>query len=129
MTVEKEQQIAKKKGWHRLGVQNVNVILPLTNAEKLGLGEKQSNALMQMQQLEWEKKEYDDDMKGQIKQLQNDAFDAARELKHGHKIINSDLSCFLDNETQERVYIDLETDEEVKREPMRDEDRQMRLGA
>lgn len=127
MTVEMEQQLAKKKGWHRLGVQNVDIKIPLTDPEKLELGEKQSDALMQMQQLESEKKEYDDDMKGQIKQLQNEAYEAARELKYGHKTINRDLPCFLDNDAQERVYVDLETGEELRREPMRVEDRQMRL--
>lgn len=127
MTVENEQNLARDRGWHRLGVKNVDVKVGLTNAEKLELGEKQSESLMQMQKLELEKKEFDDDMKSQIKQLHNDAYEAARDLKLGYKIRNLDLPCFLDNAEQERVYIDLETGEEMKREPMQDGDRQLPL--
>lgn len=128
MSTEQEQTLAKENGWHRLGMKNVDVRIPLTNAEKLQHGERQSEALMQIQKLELEKKEFDGEINGQMKQLQNDAYESARALKLAHKIENRDLPCFLDHQTQERVYVDLETGEEMKREPMQNEDRQLLLG-
>jgi len=127
MSIEKEQELAHERGWHRLGIKSVDVKVALTNAEKLELGERQSDSLMQMQKLELEKKEFDDDIKGQIKQLHNNAFEAAKDLKLGHKIQNLDLPCFVDSDQQERVYVNLETEEEMKREPMQEGDRQLPL--
>jgi len=127
MTLEKEQEITRSNNWHRLGRMLVDVKVPLTDSEKLQIGEVQSKALMNVEKFKMQKKQFDDELNTQIKQSEHEAYDAASALQRGYRTEEKEVPCFLDLENKERVYFDVDTGEEVKREPMHHDDRQISL--
>ena len=123
----KEAKYAKKMGWQRLGIMSIEIEKKLTNDEKIDLGKEQSTDLMNIRRLEQEKKDFDGHISARIKQFEAEAHEKAVTLTRGHQLVFPSLPCFIDAKAKERVYMDLEKEEEVKREPMHDEDKQLNL--
>lgn len=127
MTTQKEKMITKEHGYHRIGKFDVSVKKMLTGDEKIELGKKHCELLFEIEDLLTKKKRFDDSVKGEIAVKTQESREAARMIYDGYKFETLNLPCFLDTEQQERVYIDTATGEEVAREPMREEDRQLNL--
>lgn len=126
---EKEIAYAKKHRFERLGPMNVEVKVDLADDERIRLGKEQAEALMAIEVLEGEKKNFDDDLRAQIRTHEENAVEIARIVNRGFRIEERSLPCFIDLKAKERVYVDLETEEILHRAPMREEDRQVSIGA
>lgn len=125
--IQREQEFAAKKGWHRLGRFFLEVTKPLSDELKLQIGKSQCEAMMEIDRLKQELKAYTSDMKGKIETLQSAAIEAAKKILHGEHVENGHFPAFFDPATKERVYYDMTKAEEVKRIEARREDYQLRL--
>lgn len=127
MSKERELLFAKKTGWHRLGVMETDVKIKLSDAEKMLVGAEQAEALLAIRGMEEEKKEFDAAIKGRIQEKETFAHDTALLLKAGYRIERKPLPCFVDPKKRQRVFVDVDTGEEVSREPMHSGDMQLGL--
>lgn len=126
---DQEIAYAKKHRYERLGAMNVEIKVELPDEERIQLGKEQAEAMMAIEVLEEEKKNFDDDLRAQIKRHEENAIEIARIVKRGFRIEPRSLPCFVDLKSKERLYVDLDTEEILHRAPMREEDRQMSIGA
>ncbi len=129
MSKQKEIKTAKETGYHRIGKFDVEVKKVLSGDEKIELGKKHCELLFEIEDLLTKKKRFDDSVKGEIAVKTQESREAARMIYNGYRFETVNLPCFLDVDQQERVYINTDTGEEILREPMREEDRQLNLGA
>lgn len=127
MSKQKEVAFAKSQGLQRIGTFEIDVKEDLKDEEKLSVGKAHCDLVVEIESLQLEKKEFDDGIKGKIKDKAAEARDMAKLIHNGYRIERRSYPCFLDSKKKERVYVDLDTGEEIKREPMHEEDRQMNL--
>lgn len=124
---ELENEIEFEKGWHKIGDIETDCKINLKDSEKIEIGSTLSEALHSIGELEQKKSDYDKSIKGQIAAHSDEAHQKAKLLKDGFRTERLRLPCFIDVKNQERVYIDLGTGEEMNREQMHPEDRQLML--
>lgn len=127
--IDQETFIARKFGWHRLGKKFLEVTKPLSDDIKLQISKAQSEAMMEIERIELQKKAAMSDFKSRIETLQSAAIEAAKKILHGEHTENGHFPVFFDPRTNERVYYDPKVCEEVKRVPAKPEDYQMRFPA
>lgn len=125
---EQEVAIAEARGWHRLGRFFLEVTRSLPDEEIASIAKAQAKVLMQIEELELEKKEFNAEIKRRIDTLQGAAIESAKKISKGEHVDNCHLPAFLDPATKERVWFDPKKNEEVKREPAKKEDLQGKLG-
>lgn len=127
ITIEKEKQLAKEKGWQYLGREDVPVSVPLTDSEKISLGKSQAESLGQIQELGVSFSEFKKQYKNKFDAHQIILAQTSECLRTGMKESNKSVSTFIDPRTRLKIYFDFDTGEVVKSCEPDDRDIQMRI--
>jgi len=118
---------ANKNGWHFLSKTEIEVKIPLQECEQLELGNEMQHALIQSIEMNEKKKSYTKTINSEIEERKQKANEAAHILHRGYRFETKPVMCYADMQSMQRIYIDNDTGEIVKEEPLRLEDRQMVL--
>lgn len=117
----------KENGLHYLGEFDVDVKMTIGKDEKIAMAESHCAFLWQVEALQLTKKEQNKGINDEIKRQSEEAREVAKLIRNGYRIERRTLPCYLDTERGQRVFVDMDTGEELAREPMRDDDRQLKL--
>lgn len=125
--LEQERAWAQKSGWNRVGVQTISVKVSLSDGEKIHLGQSSAANQQKIQGLKERKKAHADMIKADIEMLEGEIFLNSRVLNQGYREEDQEHSVFFDPHANQRVFVDIETGEEIARQPAAPEDRQLRI--
>lgn len=118
------KDIERNQGIRYLGKNEVDLEVALTDEDRIQFGREQANALYEAAQVEARLKDVNSKLKSEMQSAFRLANALAQLIHFGKKNVKEHHHCFYDPRRLERVYIDLETGEEVARKPASHEDAQ-----
>lgn len=131
MQNQNEEQFSKsieiENDWVRLGRKSTRVEVRLTDAEKIELGQKQTEALYRLEELEDELTKFKATIKDKSAASRLIIKECAIFLKSGIKTVTKDFPCFYDPRSNLRLFIDPATGEIAATTPADPDDRQLRM--
>jgi hypothetical protein len=120
-------EVAAENDWTHLGVKSVMVDVPLTDAERIDLGQKQTEALYRLEELEEKLQKIKEEIKDQAAASRYVVKECAKFLRAGTREVLRNLPCFFDPRNNLRVFVDPATGEIVSTTPADPDDRQLKL--
>jgi hypothetical protein len=124
---KQKRELEKENGWNFIDEVLLTVEVPLEDKEKLEMGDEMIASMQTVENLETEKKAFDDKIKGQISDEEEMIRKKARELRRGAKDEEKLFPVFYDPEKDQRVFYDPETKKIVHTEEAGPADRQMKM--
>lgn len=119
--------IEKETGARFLGQFDTEVMVPLTDGDRIELSIAQSKALEAAKSLESELKKTTKEFKNKIEAFIMTVYEMARIVNKGEKQITKNLPCFYSPRERARIFVDLSTGEVVSRKDPQLNDAQMNL--
>lgn len=111
----KIEEIERGSGYRFLGDFDIELEVELTDKELIEVSNAQSRALEEIRKIERQLKDISDKMKGQIKGLNSDVYRAVRMITTGKKTKTETFPCFYCPKEGERLYMNVDTGEEIMR--------------
>lgn len=127
MSYKREKEFSQKMGFAHLGESEVEVKIPLLTEEKIQLGKPQATSLLEIKRLEAEFAKVRTEYKNKIESHQIVAEQSSEMLATGCKNVRQKLPCFLDQDHQQKHWVDLDTGEILVTQPASPEDLQIKM--
>lgn len=124
MSLNTEQDFAIKNAWHRLGRKEVEVMIALTDQEKIEFGKRQSEALEEIKKLESQLNDFKKEIKNKSEAHQFIIESTCELINAGKRPVMLMLPSFLDPRDNKKHYVNMETGEIMLSEDACEDDRQ-----